>query len=169
MVLFYEVILILWGVVGLLCMRRAAPATVLQVHRKLAWVPMVQVIYSASAFTASSTAGVFMDWHRSLLPTLAMALQFLSLVMTMEVPLYIAKAWGTTRPSLDRVEVIYVRALVVTWAATFIALKQLRVEHTALIVVSGALWFGIHVLTYYWASSNNSKLHYVLRASYTTF
>ncbi|KAJ8538907.1 hypothetical protein ON010_g12963 [Phytophthora cinnamomi] len=133
---FYFANIIMWSVLVFAWMGHMAcapPYTVQDLHRKMTLVPVVQVIYSSVAYVANQIAGVYVNWQRSILPTVAMAVQVLALVITLET-------------------LFWIRAVVVTMVVIFIAVKELQVENIALGIAVGLLWIGINIITYYWTA-----------------
>ncbi|EGZ20047.1 hypothetical protein PHYSODRAFT_298329 [Phytophthora sojae] len=120
---FYFSMIVLWSLLGLVWMAQMACApsdTVLDLHRKIALVPVVQVIYASVAYAAQLTAGMYLDWQRGILPSIAMAFQLVAFVTTVETLLYLAKGWNITLRKLNYRESSAIRVVVVTWVVMFI-------------------------------------------------
>lgn len=128
----------------------------LNLHRKIALVLAVNVMYESVAYAAQKTAGMYINWQRNILPTAALAIQVPAYVITIETLMYSARGWGTTFCRLSFCESGWIRVIVVTWVAMFIALGELQLGGLPLAIVTGLLWVGIIAMTYLWTDDNFS-------------
>uniref|UniRef100_K3WNT1 Intimal thickness related receptor IRP domain-containing protein n=1 Tax=Globisporangium ultimum (strain ATCC 200006 / CBS 805.95 / DAOM BR144) TaxID=431595 RepID=K3WNT1_GLOUD len=148
---------------------RANAAVELQQRMKL--VPMVQCAYASmtcitlyteatsSVYTQTLTSNNSSTTHNFCVNATILT-QVLSLAVSAEVVVLIAKGWKITRPQLHVREYQWIRFVTLLWAVSYAILKNALVKHVTVFLIWGVAWACVVFMVWYNSAFNMNMLKY---------
>ncbi|DAZ92884.1 TPA: hypothetical protein N0F65_011718 [Lagenidium giganteum] len=139
---------------------RLARESVVDLQRKMTLVPIANLLYAAmttiTLFTVSKLSGT----AENVVINLTLLTAVLSLGVSAEVVVLIAKGWKITRPTLSAREHQWIRFVSFLWAAAFTVLKNSMIRHITVFLIWGVAWSSVVFMIWYNSAFNMNMLKY---------